>query len=304
MKLVVAVLGGDRRQEWVGRRFADLGAQVRVTGLNLEKPDSLTVAVSGAAEALAGAGLIMAPVQGIDALGDICTMPGAGRVHIGPRELRELAPDAVCFAGAVAPPTRALLAEHGVDLVEYREMDDFAILNSIPSAEGAIQLAMERLPITLHGSRSLVLGYGRTARTLARMLRGLGAHVAVAARRPADLARVEADAHEAISFAGLDARLNRMEVVFNTVPAVVLDAGRLGLLTPGTVVIDLASAPGGVDHAAAAGLGVTAVLAPGLPGKVAPRSAGQYIADLAVRYLKASGSPWAEYLADRGGGRQ
>ncbi len=69
-------------------------------------------------------------------------------------------------------------------------MDDVAILNAIPSAEGAIQIAMEQLPITIHGSKSFVLGFGRLGKTLARMLAGIGAITTVAARKSADLARI------------------------------------------------------------------------------------------------------------------
>ena len=45
----------------------------------------------------------------------------------------------------------------------------------MPTAEGAIQLAMEELPITLHGARVLVIGYGRLGRVLADRLAGLKA---------------------------------------------------------------------------------------------------------------------------------
>ena len=44
-------------------------------------------------------------------------------------------------------------------------------------------------------------------------------------------------------------------------------------LKPGCLVIDLASAPGGVDFAAAEELGVKAIQALSLPGKVAPVTA-------------------------------
>ena len=50
-------------------------------------------------------------------------------------------------------------------------------------------------------------------------------------------------------------------------------------------IIDIASAPGGVDFAAAARLNLSAFLCPGLPGKYAPVSSAQAIADTIFNYL-------------------
>ena len=117
----------------------------------------------------------------------------------------------------------------------------------MPTAEGAIQLAMEELPITLHGARVLVIGYGRLGRVLADRL------------------------------AGLKGWLCGYDLVVNTVPVRVLREAELADLKPGCLVIDLASKPGGVDFDAAARLGVKAFWALSLPGKVAPVTAGKSI---------------------------
>jgi len=77
----------------------------------------------------------------------------------------------------------------GIQLIETANLDELAILNSIPSAEGAIQMAMDATKITIHGSASFVLGLGRFGTTLARMLHGIGAQVTGVARKPSDLAR-------------------------------------------------------------------------------------------------------------------
>ena len=47
---------------------------------------------------------------------------------------------------------------------------------------------MEQLPITIHGARVLVVGFGRVGRALAQRLAALGAKVTVAARRYESLA--------------------------------------------------------------------------------------------------------------------
>ena len=65
-------------------------------------------------------------------------------------------------------------------------------------------------------------------------------------------------------------------------------AGRpvLAALRPGSLIVDLASAPGGTDFAAAAALGHTALLASGLPARCAPDSAGAYLAQTVLHIME------------------
>ena len=155
----------------------------------------------------------------------------------------------------------------------------------MPTAEGAIQIAMEELPITLHEARVLVVGFGRVGRALAPRLQALGARVTVAARR-----------YEQRSLAqsmGLGTeRANRLpdwlcgyDLVVNTAPARVLGVEELSALKEGALVIDLASKPGGIDLRAAEQLELETIWALGLPGKVAPGSAGQAIVDTVLQIL-------------------
>jgi len=286
----IAVLGGDARQWEAARVLAAEGHEVRVFGLRLpggrQGEPGLTAAASPA-EALAGASAVVGPVQGATATGAIWVTAGLEPIVLSREDLAGLEPGAVFLIGITNEPLRCLCREAGVELVEYREEDDFALLNAIPSAEGAIAMAMERTPFTLFGSRCFILGFGRTGEILALMLRGLGARTTVAARKPSALARAQAHGHQAVPFADLERTLPGAQVVFNTVPAPVLFGRNLEALPAEAVVIDLASAPGGVDFVRAGERGLQAVLAPGLPGKVAPQSAGRYVAGLVVRTLES-----------------
>ena len=149
--------------------------------------------------------------------------------------------------------------------------------NAVPTAEGAIQIAMEELPITIHGARALVIGYGRLGRALSQRLAGLGAKVSVAARKFADLAWAESCGYGIEHTGQLEGWLCCYDLVVNTVPARILSEEDLEDLRPGCLVIDLASKPGGVDLEAAARLGVKVIWALSLPGKVAPVTAGKSI---------------------------
>ncbi len=282
----VAVLGGDRRMAEAVHFFLRAGAQVRLAGLEWEDRFAGVQVTSSGTEALTGAHVAVLPVQGTSTDGKVFSPSGAPECHIDVEGLRRLERGATLFVGISNPYLSRICEEAGVTLVEYREADQFAIWNSIPSAEGAIQMAMESTPFTIFGSRSLVLGFGRTGTAIALLLRGLFSDVTVAARSEWDMARIWAAGYRAVEFRHLDQAVAESDLIFNTVPAVILTRPVLAVAPSHCTVIDVASAPGGTDFSAAQELGITARLAPGLPGIVAPVTAGKIIAELIVRHLE------------------
>lgn len=282
----VAVLGGDRRMAEAVHFFLRAGARVRLAGLEWEDRFAGVQVCSSGAEALTGAQAAVLPVQGVSPDGKVFTVPGAPACQVDVDGLRRLERGATLFVGIGNQNLARMCEEAGVSLVEYRESDNFATWNSIPSAEGAIQMAMEATPFTIFGSRSLVLGFGRTGKAIALLLRGLYSDVTVAARNEVDLARIWAGGYRPVEWERLEQAVAEADLVFNTVPAMVLTRSVLSGAPRHAVVIDVASAPGGTDFQAAADLGLTAKLAPGLPGIVAPVTAGRIIAELIVRHLE------------------
>ena len=75
------------------------------------------------------------------------------------------------------------------------------------------------------------------------------------------------------------------DVVFNTIPAVILTHDLLSELPEHCVIIDIASMPGGVDFAAARTLSKKVIHALSLPGKVAPITAGRAIRDVLYKIM-------------------
>lgn len=283
--MTVAVIGGDRRVGEVVCHLQRLGARVRLIAVPWEDRFAGATACHTVEEALTGAAVAVLPVQGAGEDGTVYTEPGVPRVRLTRESLVTLAPGGRILAGIAGAYLRGVCRELGVELVEFREADEFAIMNSIPSAEGAIQMAMEATPVTIFGSRCLVLGFGRTGRSLALLLQGLRARVEVAARCDSHLAWIEVSGHQPVAFAHLAEAASDAEIIFNTVPAPVLTRDVLSRCRRGAVIIDVATAPGGTDWSAAKEFGIKALLAPGLPGKVAPVTAGNIIAKTVVRYL-------------------
>ena len=272
-ELDIWLIGGDRRQ-------------VRLAGLLAEDGHSVHTLVLGPATGgvreereLTGAALadcVVLPLP-VAAPGGRLNAPLAEEPLSLEGVFAALRPGQIICAGRVDDATQAMARDRGLVLHDYFAREELAVANAVPTAEGAIQIALEEMPVTLHGSRALVIGYGRLGRALAPRLAGLGAKVSVAARKYADLAWAEGFGFGTEHTGELKGWLCGYDLVVNTAPALVLGKEELEELKPECVVIDLASLPGGVDFAAAKALGVKAVQALSLPGKVAPATAAAYL---------------------------
>lgn len=162
-------------------------------------------------------------------------------------------------------------------VVDLLERDDLAILNSVPTAEGALQIAMEELPYTIRGSKALVCGMGRVGSTLARLLKNVGADVTVAVRKSKDSAICEAEGLHHTNYDDLPNILPNMRLIYNTVPALIFNSDLLDYVSSDSILIDLASMPGGVDFTYAKAKQLRVIHALSLPGKVAPEDAAEII---------------------------
>ena len=157
------------------------------------------------------------------------------------------------------------------------QRDDLAVLNSIPTAEGALQIAMEELPYTIRGIKAVVCGMGRVGSTLARLLQRVGADVTVAARNSRDFAVCEAEGLKYCTYSQLRRILPDTLLVYNTAPALIFGRDFLDCMNQEALLIDLASMPGGTDFEYAAARRIRTIHALSLPGKVAPSGAAQII---------------------------
>ena len=112
-----------------------------------------------------------------------------------------------------------------------------------------------------------------------------------AARRYSDLAWIEALGFDSLATGALPGNLGGFDVIFNTVPFPLLDAARLREVGEECLLVELASAPGGIDAGAAAALGRRLLSLPSLPGAVAPRTAARAIYGSIRHILEERGEP-------------
>ncbi|NLK51218.1 MAG: dipicolinate synthase subunit DpsA [Syntrophomonadaceae bacterium] len=281
----IAVLGGDDRELVLIPELIKMGAKVKVAGFPPCSELSEAHIAETVEEAIVDVQAIIMPMPGTDESGNIRAVYSPHNLKLTDKIVRQIAPYTPVLIGVARSFLKEWAARYRFNLIEMADMDQVAILNSIPSAEGAIQIAMESLPITIHGSQSWVLGFGRVGKTLARMLNGIGAMTTVCARNPADLARIWEMGYREVSFKQMMEKIAEADIIFNTVPVMALDRSVLIRCKREVLILDLASTPGGTDFEAAAELGIKAILAPGLPGKVAPRTAGKILAQVIPRLI-------------------
>lgn len=159
-----------------------------------------------------------------------------------------------------------------IEIIDILQNETLTIMNAIPSAEGAIQVAMEESQKTIHGSNILVMGFGRIGKILSKMLNGIGAKVYCEARKDTDIAWIQAYGYNCIKLSELENYLPKFDFIFNTIPVMILDKIKLKNVKQDCLIIDLASNPGGIDFEAARQLGIKTNWALGLPRESCARN--------------------------------
>ncbi len=281
----IAVLGGDDRELILVSELVRSGATVVVAGFPREKVCHGAFVVNSTEQACKDIEVLILPLPGTNEKGVIRAVYSEQVLLLTEKSIASMGSNALVIIGSARNFLKEWAKKYNFKLMEIVEMDELAILNSIPTAEGAVQIAMEETGITIHGSKTCVIGFGRVGITMARTLKALGSDVTVVARNPGQLARAyEMCCHRA-GYEDLHDIMNHTDIVFNTVPSMILDSSVLKYANPDMLIIDLATQPGGTDFEAANTFGLKAILAPGLPGKVAPVYAGKILASVIPQLL-------------------
>lgn len=274
--VVFACIGGDQRFLCLAGLLCADGHKVLAAAL--DKVQELPEGIIPCSSALAceTADCVILPLPATDDANRLNAPLSVESIPIS-SILQHLCSRQMVVAGKVTPFMREAALERNIRIADYFDREELEIANAVPTAEGAIQIAMEESAITLHKSRCLVIGYGRVGKLLAYKLKSIGADVCASARKLADLAWIDAYGCTGLHTNALAGRLSNFDFVFNTVPHLILTRELLSELKKDCLVIDLASKPGGVDFEAAKELAVNVIWALSLPGKVAPLTSGAII---------------------------
>ena len=289
----VAILGGDSRQLSLASYLAKEGISTRAYGLPKKDLSANIEYFEDWKEAIKGACAILLPLPVSSDSKHLYAPLYDTAEPLALTDLFEVAKNGALIAGGKFSPTvKDAAAKLGVPLYDYFEREDLQTKNALPTAEGAIFILMREIPRTVSGLSVAVTGFGRVAKALVHLLLAMGASVTVAARKEADIKAASALGCKTVhltSTEALKALSTGQCAIFNTVPHWLFSQEILCEMSPETLIVDLASAPGGVDVNAAATHGIRVIWALSLPGKYAPVTAGEIIAQSMLSHLREEG---------------
>ena len=180
--------------------------------------------------------------------------------------------------------------DNEIPVYDFLKNESISVLNSIATAEGAIAKAIQLGDINLHKSKCLVLGYGKCGKTIAMKLKGLDAFVTVSARNPIQLSNAYTDGFNNLQLKHLKENINHFNFIFNTIPNCILTPSVLDNVNKNTIIIDIASYPGGVDFDYANSLNIKNELYLGIPGKISPKSSAEILCQDILQILDTTNS--------------
>lgn len=267
----VLLLGGDVRQKYACEYLAEWGCDARAfTSFTLD--ENMRACIRDATA-------IVLPLP--------CTNDGVYinmpflEEKIKIRDIAESAgAECLLLGGKIPSALRSELDALGKRYVDYYEIETFQIQNALLSAEGAIYYAKQSIDSSFWGARVGILGFGRIGKMLAYLLRSMGARVSVCARRESDISWSRMLGMEAFCIGGEKyfSHIGKQDIIFNTVPYNIITDSVASVILPRTLIIDLASAPYGIGEDVLKKYSLNYRRELGIPGRYAPRSAGEILA--------------------------
>ncbi len=287
MKNRYLVLGGDLRNVKLAGMLADDGNRVYSFGQDrsdeilddgrIEKCTSLKTAMEKAQ-------VIIGPVP-FSSNEDFINAPFAhDKIMID--DLMKTNKGKIFISGSIKDNLRKQLDEKYMEVIDIMKRDDLAILNTIATAEGTIEVAIKNTDKILQGSRVLILGFGRVGKIVANKFSKMSAIVTCAARKVSDLAWIKAYGYNSLNINDMLYDLKEFDIIINTVPQTILRERELKHIDAEALIIDLASSPGGIDGKIAKSMGLNFIWALALPGRIAPSSSAKFIKDTVYTILE------------------
>ena len=161
----------------------------------------------------------------------------------------------------------------GFSCQDLLQDNQYLIDNASITADCTIQVIAPLLEQPWADTTVLILGWGRIAKFLAKLLYDRGCRLFVGARKQSDLEQIDASGFSPVEISALNLTLPTVNLIINTVPSMILPE------SPSHIIkIDLASQKGIA--------GDDVIWARGLPGIHAPDRSGKLIANTILRILR------------------
>ncbi len=284
-----SIIGGDLRALYIYYLLKDEGHVVKIGGFDnfsgISFDGQTQFNIDNLSENFRDSEIIIGPTPCLG-LNRNLNSPHSKEIITFESVIDELKSNQIFIAGRIPNDKQNYAESKNIRTFDILEREEMSILNAIPTAEGAISIAIEKSKITLFDSNIMVMGFGRVGKILAKMLYGIGAKVFVLARNITEQSYAKAFGYNVLDFDNFDGDLNKMDIIINTIPSNILNSQNLILLKKDCVLIELASKPFGIDAEFCRENGLNITFAPSLPGKVAPISAAKYIVQTIKNIIK------------------
>ena len=155
--------------------------------------------------------------------------------------------------------------------------NEFIEKNAVLTAFGALKILLEHIDFALPLGKYAITGYGRVARETASLLTALCCDVTVFARNTSQRDDAMIKGCKAEHLNHLPIKACDFDIVINTVPSHIIDEDTIKNMKKSCKIIELASAPYGLDFEIARNNSIDVVKAFSLPGKYTPKTAGEII---------------------------
>ncbi|MDO5125710.1 MAG: dipicolinate synthase subunit DpsA [Ruminococcus sp.] len=282
-KTVFLCAGGDARQIYMSRFLSSYGT---VYTYGIESSDNRTIKLDELSAMSEKADILVLPLMKCKEL-EFTAYDGT-KISLE-KLVPHLKKNAVVTGGLLSTKQIEFFSSLGFDVTDYFKREEVVIKNCIPTAEGALQLAMQEMACTIYKSRVLIIGYGRVGKACGNLFKAVGAETFCTARRISALAEAENNGISAFHLNEFYGHIGSFDLIINTVPSLILDKALLKAVAKDTLIIDLASMPGGVDFESASLMNKKVLHALSLPGKVAPVTSGEIIAQAVKNILTERG---------------
>lgn len=287
MNYKISILGGDFRIVKLAEMLAKDGNKIYTFGLELSdnlKNINNIIQCSDIEQATKDAEIIIGPIP-FSSDGKTINSPFS-KEEIKIDKVMNAINSKVLIAGEIKQEIYEISNKKYIEVIDLLKREELAVLNTIAIAEGVIQLAIANTNKIIHGSKVLILGFGRIGKVLAKKLDALSTNVTCAARKEEDLAWIHAYGYKSVNINTIEKNLKDYDLIINTVPHMILDKEKLQYVNEDCLLIDLASNPGGIDKKVIKEKNLKFIWALSLSGKVAPITSAEFIKETIYNILK------------------
>lgn len=276
----ILIIGGDSRQLYMADYFENNDYSVSIYGL----PEKNRVNINDIKKSMKESDIIIFPLPiSKDSKTFYSIVPMKESVD---DIIQNISENHIVFGGMINKGIETKIKKKTNSVYDYFKSEDVTVRNTVPTVQGILKVIFDNVEYTVNSSKCAVFGYGRVGAITADVLKSLGAKVTVCARKKSAVSTAKIKGMNGVYIKDFHDFANDFDIIINTVPTVLIDRRILEKIKKDCLIIDVASSPYGVDFAAAYELGIKALQCPSLPGKVAPRTAGEIIADAIISVIK------------------